>query len=472
MILVFISMDVPRKNKRTFCSPKIKTESNSQTNQNQERKFKSKPQVLFENRNDYRENQYSTLNSTRNHYSEATNCVDGNKTINRKPVNYKIQKFSKIPHNQSDRISRERQQDHSYFTAANAQIFQTKAAYFPGNNFGEIKQVLNSNEGNKLFSDKIDNSSCNFVKRINFEKKDKVFGKHLILPKKKSKKVKMSPKFLNPIEELNESDKSNESLRKLSEDAKKFETSTSITMTYTATLKTDNVDNTSVYATPKGSYDKIDKEKCSIRTESLYSMSFTRFGKKESVSYIFQGDGSLKNSGIEAKNIEVVNEVDKVTLSKVFQIRDMFENMSKNKKNILESSMKHTNANNDQKICFKHAISCEECRKILKNLMQTNDSPNLAIESPDSILPKNSERSIVDSLIEEILDLTSGRKKVNLTIETSKIGTTSLPKNRIRLRKKRKSLSSFMPYKNFLMLAFGISIVLYCFYYRMDEKKR
>ncbi|XP_044747769.1 uncharacterized protein LOC123308997 [Coccinella septempunctata] len=406
-------METSRKNKRTYCSPKLRdlnggcdqddqaySPSNSPSNTKQNSNSTNSPVVPKHNRNPPARN-------------------------NRKQINYKIQNYAKILSEIPEKISREKNQDHLVFSTANTQIFQAKVTYFPGKNLNDLRRALTSNKFDEGGNDK-----SRSERKINTP--EKTFGKHLICPKKKSKKMKIVQKPLNTIAEVNENDRSKESLMKAAQKKEEpKENSSSINMSYTDV--SENYKQATVVT--------VDKEKNDFNTIK------PEYKQKECVSYLFEEDKSVFKPNFEEYQSSEKSSLPSVdaeedNIKHVFQIRDMFEKMSKNE--IVpekKRELKHPTISFDP-LHFEHTISCEECRRILKDLIDTENISKKDMKLAMSEIPSNSARRIVDSLVQEICERSLNNKSdISFKIETK--NTTTISKfsyRRSRRRTRRKGM--------------------------------
>ncbi|XP_045462724.1 uncharacterized protein LOC123672600 isoform X2 [Harmonia axyridis] len=411
-------METPRRNKRTNCSPKPRNPDSSYS-KNLDRSIDHEHGRNLTNKLS-RTKQNSSTGSKKNRQIVSVGN-DG------KQINYKVQNYAKLLSEIPEKISREKNRDHIFFSAANSQIFQAKVAYFPGKNLDDIRQVLSSNSKERSDNNSIKSYQTN---------REKTFGTHLIVPKKKTKKIKLVQKPLNTIQEVNENDKSKESLKRALEPFQDMKETSSIIMTYTD--QSDDSKQASVGIIERKEYKYIPNNR-----ESAY-------GQKTRVSYCFQEDES--------------------------KIKEMFEKLSKTNNFQEKSIPKVTHTINEpiKSIPFEHTISCEECRRILKGLIETESISEKDMAMAMTDMPSNSSRSVVDSLIQEICDkIISDKDDITFKIETKK--TTKVQKltfRRNRKKTRRKGAAPHdMQYNNFFLLALTISIVLYCFYCRLNEKK-
>lgn len=421
-------METIRRNKRTYCSPRSKIPGNQSDNNS--------------NTVCHKDNQTNNDSST---------CKKQNRNVttssnNSKSTNNKIQDYAKILSEIPEKITREKNQDHIFFTSANTQIFQTKVAYFPGKNLKDLRKVLKSNKIENQVFDRPRTNTCIIPRRSYLSSKEKTFGKHLTGPKKKTKKMKAIQNPLNTIDEVNETDKSKECLEKENE----LKESSSIVMSYT-----DVGENTKLV--PKNDF--------------KYKTPDTVYGHKACVSYMFQeGETSSSKSCITKESPE---EVEKIDVKGVHQIRNMFEQMSQNVPEKKESRLPKMTTLPFNPVHFEHTISCEECRRILKDLIENENISTRDLKLAMTEIPHNAARRIVDSLVQEICENVTNRSNMSVKIETKKTTTISkvaYRKNRRICRKRRSDLQD-LEYKNFFLLALALSIVLYCFYCRLNEKK-
>ncbi|XP_045462722.1 uncharacterized protein LOC123672600 isoform X1 [Harmonia axyridis] len=404
-------METPRRNKRTNCSPKPRNPDSSYS-KNLDRSIDHEHGRNLTNKLS-RTKQNSSTGSKKNRQIVSVGN-DG------KQINYKVQNYAKLLSEIPEKISREKNRDHIFFSAANSQIFQAKVAYFPGKNLDDIRQVLSSNSKERSDNNSIKSYQTN---------REKTFGTHLIVPKKKTKKIKLVQKPLNTIQEVNENDKSKESLKRALEPFQDMKETSSIIMTYTD--QSDDSKQASVGIIERKEYKYIPNNR-----ESAY-------GQKTRVSYCFQEDESKVISNEQSqsetyKSKHFPAEFSPFSSQRVFQIKEMFEKLSKTNNFQEKSIPKVTHTINEpiKSIPFEHTISCEECRRILKGLIETESISEKDMAMAMTDMPSNSSRSVVDSLIQEICDkIISDKDDITFKIETKK--TTKVQKLTFRRNRKK-----------------------------------
>ncbi|KAK9885813.1 hypothetical protein WA026_013684 [Henosepilachna vigintioctopunctata] len=464
-----IPMEPTKKSKRISCSPRIKTENSQSDNSSKEGKNNN---AIINLKKSISKN---IQNLDSNIIKETSNNADNLKLENRNPLSQKIRKISKIYSELPDRILKEKEKDLSFYTAANAQIFQTKVAYFPGKNFSEIRQIFNSNKCNDLLNERMKTQNCNYLKKLTTGRKDRTFGKHLKTTKRKSRRMKINLKLLNTIQEVNESEKSNESLKRYSS-KDIFQAAYPVKMAYNATI--DSKDINEIMLTPTHDTPYTDDQN-SKQQNKLPGTIAKKLGSRSGVSYMFQKEESLNTKSAEIRfkheNVKKESIEENATLKKVLQIKHMFESLSQNSEFPADiSTKKNYDMKNKTKIEFNHVVSCDECKKMLKDLIETNDASEDNIKSVISKMPRDTVKKFIESLVKGICN-DVGEDNISVKIRETKRETQSeifFQRSHERHPKKRKVVpTDNLQYTNFLLLALAISIVLYCFYCRLDEKK-